>query len=59
MGINIQHVVRQVMRREMQGVGCCAGERKGKTDKKRYKVGDSATETDRKIEKQTRGKRIE
>lgn len=46
MGINIQHVVRQVMRREMQGVGCCAGERKGETEKKRYKVGDSATETE-------------
>lgn len=60
MGINIQHMVRQVMR-EMMGVGGCAVERKGETDKKRYQVTGSTTETEtqRETEKQTRGKRIE
>ena len=45
MGINIQHMVRQVMR-EMMGVGGCAVERKGETDKKRYQVTGSTTETE-------------
>lgn len=41
-GINIQHMVRQVMRRKTLGVG---GEKK--RDKKRYKVRDSNRERER------------
>lgn len=48
MGINIQHVVRQVMRREILGGRGCggAGERKRDTHTTRFKVRDSATETE-------------
>lgn len=44
MGINIQHMVRQEMRRDAGGRGGCRGEEKNETDKKRYKVRESASE---------------